>query len=641
MNKIKCLFNKYREIIMYILIGGLTTLVSLISYYLLTFTILDANNPLQLQIANIISWVLCVSFAFITNRKYVFRSKSANIKNECVSFFLARVSTLVIDMVSMAVMVSALNINDSVAKIIVQFIILILNYILSKFFVFQNNNLIASKLNENKFVILMIMMFILLCYLFPYSGDDWAWGTQIGIDRLSTWFDNYNGRYAGNLLILVLTRSKLLRVIVESLTFALIVKYIYKVNNTKNKSYVLISVLLLLLMPVTILRESVTWASGFANYVLPILLILFIIYKNIELLDNKQSFNDKNPLKLVWYFIISFVGSLFIENITLYNLFLIIVILIYEKIKFKKFSVANLVYFIGSLSGTIMMFSNSVYLNIFNHNDGYRTIATDNIIISSVKKFVTELTDYIFTNNVVVGIVLCLCIVFLIFKYKRKNNKISNKKNVLLNLSLMFTVLYLFNIIYVNLPLTEHFFGYPTRCIYNCAISLLMVLSLILVCVNCIDDKFKCRKILFYISSIIIVNLPLLVITPVGPRLFLTTYVFYILIIIEILDYLFKDKISYADYLFKILVIIAFSYILAIYYSIHKIDVIQTKYIEKVKETSTNIDLPLIPHENYVHCINMTDDTFGYRYKLFHGIDENISINFVNYGEWIEKIKNN
>lgn len=641
MNKIKGLFNKYREIIMYILIGGLTTLVSLISYYLLTFTILDANNPLQLQIANIISWVLCVSFAFITNRKYVFRSKNANIKNECVSFFLARVSTLVIDMVSMAVMVSALNINDSIAKIIVQFIILILNYILSKFFVFQNNNLIASKLNENKFVILMIMMFILLCYLFPYSGDDWAWGTQIGIDRLSTWFDNYNGRYAGNLLILVLTRSKLLRVIVESLTFVLIVKYIYKVNNTKNKSYVLISVLLLLLMPVTILRESVTWASGFANYVLPILLILFIIYKNIELLDNKQSFNDKNPLKLVWYFIISFVGSLFIENITLYNLFLIIVILIYEKIKFKKFSIANIVYFIGSLSGTIMMFSNSVYLNIFNHNDGYRTIATDNIIISSVKKFVTELTDYIFTNNVVVGIILCLCIISIIIKYKRKNRKINIKKSILLDLSLLFTALYLFNIIYISLPLNEHFLGASMKSYFNCGISLLMVLSLIIASINCIDNKFKSCKILFYILSIVIVNLPLLIITPVGPRLFLTTYIFYILIIIEILDYLLGDKISCIDYLLKIMIVIAFSYLIAIYYSIHKIDVIQTNYIGKMKDISMNIELPLIPHENYVHCINKTDDTFGYRYKLFHGIDENVIIDFISYTEWIEKVKNN
>ena len=137
MKKIKDIFKKYREIIMYVIVGGMTTVVSLASYYLLTFTILNANNPIQLQIANIISWILCVSFAFVTNRKYVFESKYKNITKECLDFFLARLSTLIIDMLSMGLMVSVFKINDSIAKIIVQFIILVLNYILSKFLVFK------------------------------------------------------------------------------------------------------------------------------------------------------------------------------------------------------------------------------------------------------------------------------------------------------------------------------------------------------------------------------------------------------------------------------------------------------------------------------------------------------------------------
>jgi len=45
----------------------------------------------------------------------------------------------------------------------------------------------------------------ILCYLFPYTGDDWAWGSKIGIDRLNNWFENYNGRYVGNLIVLAMT----------------------------------------------------------------------------------------------------------------------------------------------------------------------------------------------------------------------------------------------------------------------------------------------------------------------------------------------------------------------------------------------------------------------------------------------------
>ena len=56
----------------------------------------------------------------------------------------------------------------------------------------------------------------ILCYLFPYTGDDWAWGSKIGIDRLNNWFENYNGRYVGNLIVLAMTRSNLLKAVIMS-----------------------------------------------------------------------------------------------------------------------------------------------------------------------------------------------------------------------------------------------------------------------------------------------------------------------------------------------------------------------------------------------------------------------------------------
>ena len=65
------------------------------------------------------------------------------------------------------------------------------------------------------YLILFVILFF-LCLLFPYSGDDWAWGSRIGIDRLSNWFDNYSGRYLGNLIVLALTRSNLLKAVTMS-----------------------------------------------------------------------------------------------------------------------------------------------------------------------------------------------------------------------------------------------------------------------------------------------------------------------------------------------------------------------------------------------------------------------------------------
>ena len=136
---IKKTYQKYKEIIKYLIFGVLTTIVSLLTYYLLVFTVLDPNNPLELQIANIISWITCVTFAYITNRIYVFNSKDKNITKEIIKFYSSRLTTLFLDMTIMFIFVTKLELNDKLIKIIVQIVIIILNYILSKLLVFKNN----------------------------------------------------------------------------------------------------------------------------------------------------------------------------------------------------------------------------------------------------------------------------------------------------------------------------------------------------------------------------------------------------------------------------------------------------------------------------------------------------------------------
>ena len=93
MKKIISIYKKYEEIINYIIVGGLTTLVSLASKWILLFTVLDAASALELQIAVIISWICAVSFAYITNRIFVFKSNNKNILKEITSFFGARTLT--------------------------------------------------------------------------------------------------------------------------------------------------------------------------------------------------------------------------------------------------------------------------------------------------------------------------------------------------------------------------------------------------------------------------------------------------------------------------------------------------------------------------------------------------------------------
>lgn len=126
-----------REVISYLIIGFLTTIVSLVSYYLLTTYILNPDTPIELQIANVLSWILSVTFAYFTNRKYVFRSNDKNVLKEGMKFYSARLLTLFMDMLIMFVFVSLMRTNDKIIKLVSQVVVVIANYVISKFMVFK------------------------------------------------------------------------------------------------------------------------------------------------------------------------------------------------------------------------------------------------------------------------------------------------------------------------------------------------------------------------------------------------------------------------------------------------------------------------------------------------------------------------
>ena len=134
MKSIKEIFLKYKSIILYILFGILTTLVNIFVYfacYCLKFSTAEST---------LTAWILSVLFAYITNRKYVFGSKLSGIKKvfkEVSNFFLSRLSTGLLDLAVMLLFVDILNFNGMFIKVISNIVVIILNYVLSKFLVFK------------------------------------------------------------------------------------------------------------------------------------------------------------------------------------------------------------------------------------------------------------------------------------------------------------------------------------------------------------------------------------------------------------------------------------------------------------------------------------------------------------------------
>lgn len=127
--------EKYEELIMYIIVGVCTMIVSLVSYFIMA-------NTLQMyyQAANIISWVLAVAFAYVTNKKYVFKSPYTSVQattKELVSFVSSRVASLLVEILSMFFFVQVCQIDDNIVKLMNQVLVTVLNYIFSKFWVFR------------------------------------------------------------------------------------------------------------------------------------------------------------------------------------------------------------------------------------------------------------------------------------------------------------------------------------------------------------------------------------------------------------------------------------------------------------------------------------------------------------------------
>lgn len=127
-------YNKYREVLLYLVFGALTTLVNIVMFLILR------KLSVELYISNVIAWITSVLFAFITNKLFVFESKNKTIGEnlrEGLSFFGFRLLSLVFDMLSMYVLLQILNTNEIFAKVISNVIVIVLNYIFSKIFIFK------------------------------------------------------------------------------------------------------------------------------------------------------------------------------------------------------------------------------------------------------------------------------------------------------------------------------------------------------------------------------------------------------------------------------------------------------------------------------------------------------------------------
>ena len=134
---IKKMYTKYKELINYAVFGVLTTIVNYIAFWFFSSVVVLSSSTVP---ANIVAWVVSCTFAFITNRLWVFNSQETSKKGiirEVVSFYVSRLATLGVETLIMFVFADVLGLNKYIVKLVANVIVIILNYILSKLVVFR------------------------------------------------------------------------------------------------------------------------------------------------------------------------------------------------------------------------------------------------------------------------------------------------------------------------------------------------------------------------------------------------------------------------------------------------------------------------------------------------------------------------
>lgn len=130
-------YKKYKEMLLYLFFGGLSFIVSISTYA--GFNVGMGINEL---VANVLSWIITVLFAFLTNRVWVFQSPTNGVSEfmkQMFAFYSGRVITLIIEEVILLVFITWLGFNSMVIKVIAQVIVILLNYVISKLVIFKKD----------------------------------------------------------------------------------------------------------------------------------------------------------------------------------------------------------------------------------------------------------------------------------------------------------------------------------------------------------------------------------------------------------------------------------------------------------------------------------------------------------------------
>lgn len=480
----------------------------------------------------------------------------------------------------------------------------------------------------------LFFAFAFLAYLFPYTGDDWAWGSSIGLGRLKIFFAGYNGRYVGNLIVLLLTRNKLLDALVMAASFVVICYLSYTYSEERSKTSLLVAAALVFLMPKGMWAQVFPWTAGFTNYVLSGLIsVAYLVYaKDITgevLSDRKDTWGHS-----MWLFFAGFCGALFVESITVFHIAWSAAMIAYMFLRFRTWRRGHVGFLLGSAAGALAMFTNSTYDRIAMGEDYYRHMPVglrDTVYFALGQA--RNMLDFILSDNMPFCVVVTVLLLILSVTVMQKG-----KKWAVVPVAFHLGSLLLLWREDSAVAWIMDRFAFPKLITHTIPIMVPIVYVFsILVMVLCLVEKGRRFRMLLPFYCAVISLGPLLVVHPVSARCVFIGYFFMIVFTVDLFGYVCKQTASQEKWLYRTLglvVIAQFALFVHIFYPVHYYDTLRLEYIkQQVAEGKKTVQMCDLPYREYLYDSRPDNKTLAERYQLFYGLDTDLEFEFISCEE--------
>lgn len=487
----------------------------------------------------------------------------------------------------------------------------------------------------------LFLAYVCLAWLFPYTGDDWSWGSSIGLERLNIFFRDYNGRYAGNLLVLALTRSKLLDALVMAASFLLVCVFSYGYAEEKNQASLLLGACLYFLMPKGMWAQVTVWTAGFTNYV-PSALIAVAFLISVRDITGRELSNVKDTFGYgAGMYALAFVGALFVENITVFNICFGAAVIVWTLLRFRTYRKSHIGFFWGAVTGAIVMFANGAYDRIAQGEDYYRHMPVG---LRDTVYFALEqaqmILKYILSDN----LVFCFIVSVLLLTLAVHGMKNGKKWSGLLTVFHLGSLLLLWQEEIVTASVVNRF-TLPKLLIHTVplVVPLLYTFSILVMILYFVKTGRRFRMLLPFYCAVVSLG-PLLVVNPIGPRCIFVGYFFMVIFTVDLFGYVCKQFCTDGKWLSRVLgltVVTQFVFYFWIHYPIYYYDGLRLDFLRQQEaEGKQQVMICDLPNDDYLWTPTPGSGSWGDKYKLFYGLDETLQFVCIPYDQLESMVKN-